>query len=578
MASNTNSDGGSEDKPASEDIGTREGDLSLAASELLAPPVLEASQAQSLSSELPRVEVTYDPLIPHTGEESILVRYCANSFTPIHLCYQCFGELVDETTPVLLLVCGLNMQMYAWDEVFCEGLARSGFYVIRYDNRDIGLSTKVEGRGSIKGYQLLLPSRVASALGERVPYTLEDMAQDGLALLEALKIRHAHVMGISMGGMIAQTMALLSPQRVVSLTSIMSSTNASDLPDTQLKVKLLLLRKPPPKCSLDELLDFRIQTLMSVLPRALSVDSRYLKERYLVSLQRSQYTDGLIRQAAAIRRCPGRDAVLKQLTLPSLVIHGAQDLIVPPMHGVRTASVLPHARLLVFKHMGHYFHPAFYQTIILTFCSMAMHTPYPPASPSPLPEPSLLSAEEGDDDVVETVVPSPLSSGSPTYPSPTAAASATPTSAASPTYVNTHILRHSALQPLVVSPHSPCGRAVIASVDVAVPKPHSSNTPEAALLDLHAENPRPSPVVPEPKKEKTEQTTAVLDFTSADGVTPFTVRDDACWGRAVCLNETLSPTSLASVTSPTGGASIQDRVTHWWRSAGEWIKSATSEA
>lgn len=324
---------------------------------------------------LPDTTITYDPSIPHTEEKIILVRHCVSSIMDIHLCYQCFGTYISpERTPVLLLVCGLNMQLFAWDEAFCEDLVRAGFFVIRYDNRDSGRSTKVE-RGSVKGYLLLLPSSLASVLGERIPYTLEDMAKDGIALLDALHIPRAHVMGISMGGMIAQVMALLAPSRFVTLTSIMSSTNAKDLPDAQLQVKLWMLRKPPAGCSLDTLLNFRVHALLKVLPRTLSVDTYYLKKRFLISLQRSRYTDGLIRQACAILRCSPRDDRLKQLHIPALVIHGTQDLIVPPMHGWRTAEVLPHARLLVLKHMGHHFHPAFYQTVILSFAAMASATP-----------------------------------------------------------------------------------------------------------------------------------------------------------------------------------------------------------
>lgn len=354
----------------------------------------EMSRAKTKNG-LPDTTITYDPSIPHTEEKIIFVRHCVSSIMDIHLCYQCFGTYISpECTPVLLLVCGLNMQLFAWDEAFCEDLVRAGFFVIRYDNRDSGYSTKVE-RGNVKGYLLLLPSSLASALGERIPYTLEDMAKDGISLLDALHIPRAHVMGISMGGMIAQLMALIAPSRFVTLTSIMSSTNAKDLPDAQLQVKLWMLRKPPAGCSLDALLNFRVHALLKVLPRTLSVDSYYLKKRFLISLQRSRYTDGLIRQACAILRCSPRDDLLRQLNIPALVIHGTQDLIVPPMHGWRTAEVLPHARLLVLKHMGHHFHPAFYQTVILTFAAMASATP---CAPSVAPTTAMWKGERPHDD------------------------------------------------------------------------------------------------------------------------------------------------------------------------------------
>ncbi|CCW70810.1 unnamed protein product [Phytomonas sp. Hart1] len=311
--------------------------------------------------------------VPRTEEVLITVRYCTSSKMPIEICFQCFGDPL-EGAPVVLLVCGLNMQLYAWDESFCEGLVRAGFYVIRYDNRDIGRSTKVENCGKVVGPGLLLPGKWASILGEKLPYTMEDMAKDGLALLDALKVPFAHVFGISMGGVIAQCMALLAPARVLSLVSVMSTTNAPDLPDAAMWVKLLMLRKPPPKCTLGELLEFRVGVLCRMLHHALPVDREYLKRRYRLSLQRSSYSPGLLRQAAALRRCEGRDEALRELKIPALVIHGARDVVVPPIHGYRTAAVLPHARMLIFKSMGHYFHPAFFGTIILTFAGMASTT------------------------------------------------------------------------------------------------------------------------------------------------------------------------------------------------------------
>ncbi|KEG11232.1 hydrolase-like protein [Trypanosoma grayi] len=303
-----------------------------------------------------------------SAEHLTFVRYCTSSDMRIELCYQCFGDPCKKM-PVVLLIGGLNMQMYAWDEAFCEELVAQNFFVVRFDNRDIGLSTKIEQRGSIIPARLFLPQTLA--FGERLPYTIEDMARDALALLDALGITYAHVMGISMGGMIAQTVALLSPHRTLSLTSIMSTTNARDLPDPQLWVKVLLLRKPPTNCTLEELLDFRVETLKRLLSGALPVDEEYLKLRYLISLRRSAYSAGLIRQAAAIRRCPGRDEALRSLSCPALVVHGVKDVLMPPAHGYRTASMIPQAKLLTLESMGHYFHPAFFGTIVSDFVAVA---------------------------------------------------------------------------------------------------------------------------------------------------------------------------------------------------------------
>uniref|UniRef100_A0A0A9Z7W2 Pimelyl-[acyl-carrier protein] methyl ester esterase n=1 Tax=Lygus hesperus TaxID=30085 RepID=A0A0A9Z7W2_LYGHE len=135
-----------------------------------------------------------------------------------------------------------------------------------------------------------------------------------------------------------------------------------------------MLRSPPRRCTIEKLLEFRVQSLQKLLARALPLDTAYVKARYLHSLKRSTYAAGLIRQAAAIRRCNGRDAELRRLCLPALVIHGAQDLVVPPMHGYRTAEVLQYARLLVLKNMGHYLHPAFFQLIVAAFADMASAT------------------------------------------------------------------------------------------------------------------------------------------------------------------------------------------------------------
>ncbi|KPI83998.1 Hydrolase-like protein [Leptomonas seymouri] len=303
----------------------------------------------------------------------VKVRECPSSRMPIELCYQCFGDPADGLPPVLL-ICGLNMQLYAWDEEFCETLVRAGFYVIRYDNRDMGHSTKIEHRGRVSASLLLLPGGAATWLGEKLPYNVEDMAADAWALLDVLNIPCAHLFGISMGGMIAQSAALLAPERTISLTSVMSSTNAVDLPQPQLWVKLWMLRKPPHNCTVDQLLEFRVNSLRRLLRSALPPDGEYLKKRYLMSLKRSSYSAGLIRQAAAIRRATGRDAALQHLCVPALVVHGAQDVVVPPMHGYRTATMLPYARMLVLKSMGHYFHPAFFSTIVEAFADMAAST------------------------------------------------------------------------------------------------------------------------------------------------------------------------------------------------------------
>lgn len=210
-------------------------------------------------------------------------------------------------------------------------------------------------------------------LEQPLPYTLEDMALDALALLDVLGVERAHVIGISMGGMISQLMALLQPQRVRSLTCIMSSTNAEDLPHPALWVKLWMLRKPPKSSAQnrDELIEFRVKALQGLLYGCVPVDETYLKQRIALSLNRSTYADGLIRQAAAIMRARPRDDELKRVvTCPALVIHGQNDVLVRVEHGYRLGRVLRSARFVVFKNMGHYLNPAYFDAIVDEFLSL----------------------------------------------------------------------------------------------------------------------------------------------------------------------------------------------------------------
>lgn len=435
--------------------------------------------------------------IPRSEEMLLRVHRCETSQMDITLCYQAFGDPQDGR-PAVLLVGGLNMQLTAWDEDFCDDLVRAGFFVVRYDNRDIGYSTKVEDRGSVVGPRLLLPKSWAAALGERLPYTIDDMAKDGLALLEAMHIPRAHLVAVSMGGMIAQCMALLRPESVMSIASIMSSTNPPDLPDGQLWVKFWMLRKPPAKCTVDQLLDFRVNSLKKLLEHALPVDGEYLKRRFLLSLNRSSYGAGLIRQAAVVLRCPPREEALRSLTIPVLVVHGAQDLVVPSVHGYRTAQIIPHSRLLVFKSMGHYFHPAFFRSIIAAFTDMASTTLGPGYS---LASDELL-----------------FSTKSPTTPGVPSAAAQNGSSAKGPMMSSIAPM----LRPVVTTPDTKTGAAAVRAVNTAVPVSGDPSLPEAILLDLHAtaaSSPTPSPS-PSPEAAPVPDTL------------PYTVGSPSTWNAA----------------------------------------------
>lgn len=475
-------------------------------------------------------------------ERRALVRHCKSCDMDIELCYQTFGAASD---PAVILVGGLNMQSYAWDEGFCDALVNRGFYVIRFDNRDIGHSTKIEAPaqstassgggefphassvpqssaslhlstadgngvtqdatilageanvtggslscvvrippappqphaagsfqhsnrqyvhhhqqqqqqhqrlmsqmasepyGSLPGkdgsscgrcplwctketglecvyecvhflkkkvsaslrcclsrcgvgvlrsptlppngsactiprarripkivpWKLLLPQSLSC--GEVLPYTLEDMALDALALLDVLGVQRAHVFGISMGGMISQHMALLAPHRVLTLTCIMSSTNAQDLPHPAWWVKLWMLRKPASNINRDQLVEFRMRALQGLLYGCVPVDEDYLKKRIAMSLNRSSYGDGLLRQAAAIMRAPSRDEELSRVVrCPCLILHGQNDVLCRVEHGYRLAKVLTNSKFVVFKNMGHYLNPAYFDAIVTEFLGL----------------------------------------------------------------------------------------------------------------------------------------------------------------------------------------------------------------
>lgn len=305
---------------------------------------------------------------PSMDERRVFVRHCNSCDMDIELCYHTFGH---PSNPAVLLVGGLNMQSYAWDEMFCDQLTQQQFFVVRFDNRDIGFSTKIEDPRvqKIVPWRLFLPEWMAC--GERLPYSLKDMALDALALMDVLGIQVAHVVGISMGGMISQLMALLAPQRVRTLTCIMSSTNARDLPHPAWWVKLWMLRKPPSNTDGEQLVEFRMKALQGLLYGCVPVDESYLKKRIALSLNRSAYTEGLLRQAAAIMRTPPRDEALRgSVSCPALVIHGQNDVLCRVEHGYRLARVLRNAKFAVFKNMGHYLNPAYFDTIVEEFVSL----------------------------------------------------------------------------------------------------------------------------------------------------------------------------------------------------------------
>ncbi|MFT5033672.1 MAG: pimeloyl-ACP methyl ester carboxylesterase [Bacteroidia bacterium] len=264
----------------------------------------------------------------------------------IQLAVQEFGEAEH---PAIVLIMGLGTQMISWPEPFCQGLADLGYRVIRFDNRDIGLSYKVEGVRAPSALKMMLSSKIGMQL--KVPYHLRDMAGDTVALLDALGIEAAHIVGASMGGMIAQLMAAHYPERVRTLTSIMSTSGDRKLPLPKTKVLLRLAAKS----ASDEasFLESAVRTWRIIGSPAYQPEEATLREKLLQSYRRSYYPAGAARQMAAIAACGSRVEALKLIRAPTLVIHGKDDPLVPVSGGIDTAKHIRNARLELIDGMGH---------------------------------------------------------------------------------------------------------------------------------------------------------------------------------------------------------------------------------
>lgn len=264
----------------------------------------------------------------------------------VRLAYDDFGNAND---PAILLIMGMATQMTAWPLSFCRGLADRGFYVVRYDNRDVGLSEKMLTARIPSTLDMMLKAGINRPL--KVSYKLDDMATDALELMNALNLNQAHVVGVSMGGMIGQVLAAKHSSRVCSLTSIMSSSGAPNLPRASKKVTRALLKrylglvKPGLKSTI------AFQRLIGSPGFPQSDDE--LNEKVRAAFQRSFYPPGFARHMAAIMASGSRVELLKAIKAPSLVIHGRDDVLVPLACGVDTARQIPNAALKIIDGMGH---------------------------------------------------------------------------------------------------------------------------------------------------------------------------------------------------------------------------------
>ncbi|HTY97018.1 MAG TPA: alpha/beta fold hydrolase [Solirubrobacteraceae bacterium] len=259
----------------------------------------------------------------------------------ITLCYETFG---DPERPTALLVMGLAVQMLGWPEDFCNELADEGFHVVRFDNRDVGRSTHVPGAPPT-ARQLLTRSRRAAR------YTLDDMAEDAAGLLRELELAPAHVIGASMGGMIAQTLAARHPEQVRSLVSIMSTTGRLTAGQPSLRLYPLFLRRPAE--GRDAFVARMEKVFTTIGSPGFPRDLEEIRTLALESYERDPDPRGPGRQLAAIIASGDRTEQLHGVRAPTLVIHGSSDRLVSPSGGRATARAIPGARLMMVKGMGH---------------------------------------------------------------------------------------------------------------------------------------------------------------------------------------------------------------------------------
>jgi len=262
----------------------------------------------------------------------------------IELEYQVTGDPGD---PALLVVTGYTTQLISWPADYISMLAAQGFFVVQFDNRDVGLSTKLDGRR-------VDPMKVlAAVLNDEplpdVPYTLSDMAADGIGLLDHLGIERAHIIGNSMGGMIVQTMAIEYPHRVITVTSVMSSPGDPRVGAPTREARAALLA--PPATDREEYIEQSLAAEVWASKRYWDPDAQ--RALAAATYDRCFYPEGASRQLAAIYASGDRSVALADSAVPMLVIHGRDDTLITPDGGERTASLVPGARLLLLSDMGH---------------------------------------------------------------------------------------------------------------------------------------------------------------------------------------------------------------------------------
>ncbi|RJG14141.1 alpha/beta hydrolase [Pseudomonas cavernicola] len=275
----------------------------------------------------------------------------------VSLAYQSIGR---DSDPALLLVMGLGGQLIHWPDEVVAALCEQGFRVIRYDNRDVGLSTWTHAAPTINLTYEVLRYRVG--LSVSAPYQLSDMASDALSLMDALRVQNFHVLGASMGGMIAQHMADMAPGRVQSLTLLMTSSGAQGLPAPSPELLQLLARREAPNRAVA--IEQQTDLLAALGSPKVADDRQLLLQQAAIAYDRAFNPEGVQRQTLAILAEPSRVELLNRLRVPTLVVHGTADPLLPVMHGVHVAAHIQGAELKLIPGLAHRFQEAFKEPLL----------------------------------------------------------------------------------------------------------------------------------------------------------------------------------------------------------------------
>lgn len=330
----------------------------------LAPQPHGNEVGDALREDAARESSAPPPGNPSPADRFVRVRYDARVKRDINICYQTFG---DPLNPCLLLISGLGCTLYVYDDAFCKKLADAGYHVVRFDNRDVGLSTHLDGLPTIFLPYVVLPLWLSWREGDP-PYLLNCMALDALSLLAALGIRRAHVAGSSMGGMIAQCMAILQPERILSMTILYSHSGGPKVKPQTFGMTLSFLDRPA-SASRADVMAYKIRNAKRYAGLYTLDEERMVALTNTVLDRAGDDEKGILRQIWAIRRSPARDQDLNTIRhIPTLIIHGTHDDMIPIQNGLQLCQLIEGSKLVVFPRMGHWLPPELYDDVIEEIC------------------------------------------------------------------------------------------------------------------------------------------------------------------------------------------------------------------